>query len=258
MDQPLVSCLMVTRDRARLARRALRCFAEQTWRNKELVIVDDGDEDYGPMLSPFRADHTVHYHRIDNAEGLRLGGLRNLSLDLAGGAYCCQWDDDEWYHPRRIELQVHAMEAQGLDACVLEQTLMHVDTPRMAAHPYRADAGGGTPGTICHKKTDLRYPDQRRAEDARFLDRLRKEMRVGVVDGPHSHLFIRCYHGDNTWDVAHFAKRLRRTPGKLFHLAVAKLRGDIFSHPSFRLSPEERGAIECFFADSRELGLLDN
>ena len=41
-DPPLVSCLMVTKDRPGLARRAVRCFQAQRWPARELVIVDDG------------------------------------------------------------------------------------------------------------------------------------------------------------------------------------------------------------------------
>jgi glycosyltransferase involved in cell wall biosynthesis len=51
---PLVSCLMVTRDRAPLAARALACLAAQTWRPLELIVVDDGAEDYGAVLAPYR------------------------------------------------------------------------------------------------------------------------------------------------------------------------------------------------------------
>jgi glycosyltransferase involved in cell wall biosynthesis len=53
--EPLVSCLMVTRDRPHLAERAVHCFARQTWQCRELVIIDDGDVDYSAMLAPFQA-----------------------------------------------------------------------------------------------------------------------------------------------------------------------------------------------------------
>lgn len=257
MTQPLVSCLMVTRDRAAIARRALRCFARQTWQNTELVIVDDGDRDYGPVIDELGDEVRVRYHRIDSQPDRYLGGLRNLSLDLAEGEYCIQWDDDEWYHPTRIERQMKALEEQGLEACVLKWTLMHLDRADMADHLYRADVGNGTPGTILHRRTSARYPNLPRAEDSVFLQDLSRQMRVGIVDGPHSHLFIRCFHGNNTWDADHFLKRLRRTPRQMLQYLKARLiRGDLFTHPAFQLDALERAAAREFLADSRELGVV--
>ncbi|HMV69458.1 MAG TPA: glycosyltransferase, partial [Myxococcota bacterium] len=40
-DGPLVSCLLVTRGRRAQAELAVRCFEAQTWRARELVVVDD-------------------------------------------------------------------------------------------------------------------------------------------------------------------------------------------------------------------------
>jgi glycosyltransferase involved in cell wall biosynthesis len=259
MPQPLVSCLMVTRDRKWLARRAIQCFAEQTWVNKELVIVDDGSEDYGPAIDELVDRPTVHYERVPEQEGRHLGGIRNLALDLAHGDYCMQWDDDEWYHPTRIERQMLALERQELDACVLKWTLMHIDSDSLVDHLYRADAGHGTPGTVVHRRTELRYPNLPRNEDSVFLRRLSREMRVGIVAEPHSHLFIRCFHGQNTWDANHFVRRLRRTPRMLCHYLWARfVRGDLLAHPAFRLDPTERAAAARFLRESRALEVIAN
>ncbi|MCE9580165.1 MAG: glycosyltransferase family 2 protein [Deltaproteobacteria bacterium] len=256
MTAPLVSCLMVTRDRARLAARALRCLAAQTWPRLELVVVDDGDEDYEPVLAPLRARMAVRYVRRAVDPALRLGGLRNLALDLAGGDLCAQWDDDEWYHPDRIAAQVRALQARDAIACVLKWTLMHVDTQELGGLPYRADAGHGTPGTIIHRRTAVRYPNLSRSEDARFLDALRERGHVEVMGKDASHLFIRCFHGANTWDERHFYRRLRRTPRGALHWLVAWLKGDLSSHPQLQLTDVEQRSVAEFLADSRALELL--
>jgi glycosyltransferase involved in cell wall biosynthesis len=252
----LVSCLMVTRNRARLAHRALRCLAAQTWPRVELVIVDDGDEDYGPVLEPFRARFAIRYLRRTPDPELKLGGLRNVALDHATGEYCAQWDDDEWYHPERLAAQVAAIERTAAIGSVLKWTLMHVDTPAMAELPYRADAGAGTPGTIVHRRTRIRYPNLRKSEDARFLERLAESGRIEVLGREYSHLFVRCFHGANTWDEGHFHHRLRRTPLAALHYVLARMRGDLRGHPQLRLTRTERDAVDAFLSDSRDLGLL--
>ncbi len=253
----LISCLMVTRNRARLARRALRCFANQTWPAKELVIVDDGDEDYEPIIAPLRERLSIHYHRIPSQPEQRLGALRNLALDHARGEFCAQWDDDDWYHPERLAVQMRALERQGLHGVLFRWTLMHLDTPAYAEHPYRTQLRRGTPGTILHRRTAVRYRNLPRGEDSIFRKELARSMRVGIVEEPHSHLFIRCFHGANTWEIRHFTERLhRRVVNKIRWLRARYLARDIFTHPLFDLTPLERSAVARFIHDSRELGLL--
>lgn len=256
MSTPLVSALMVTRNRAALARLAIHCFAAQTWARKELVIIDDGAEDYEPVIAPYRDRITVQYHRIVNEGGLRLGGLRNLSLERAGGEILTQWDDDEWCHPERIEAQMRALDELGLDAVTLRWTLMHLDAPGFTGRLYRTGLRGGTPGTILHRRSEVRYENLPRGEDSLYRNRLAVSLRVGIMREPHSHLFIRCYHGGNTWDLAHFTERLHVGPLDTLHWLRARyLARDLFTHPAFRLTALEREAAARFLEERRSVGI---
>ncbi len=264
---PLVSCLMVTANRASLARRAIQCFLAQTWSNRELIIVDDGSEDYRDLL-PAALDSTsnqagpgappIRYERIAHNPLRRLGDLRNMTLDLARGDYCTQWDDDEWYHPERIARQVEALERAGASAgvCMLRDTLMHLDMPELVDHPYRTGLRSGTPGTILHRRTTVRYPNVSKGEDSLFRNALRKVSGVRVLDG-EAHLFIRCFHGRNTWDRQHFFERLHYTwRDKVAYAVAVGVRRDLFTHPAFRLNAAERASTEAFLDQSRRLELL--
>jgi glycosyltransferase involved in cell wall biosynthesis len=246
---------MVTSDRARLARRAVQCFVRQTWPATELVIVDDGAEDYGPMLAAF-AGAPIRYTRLPRRPSQRLGALRNVSLDLAIGDYCMQWDDDEWFHPQRVERQMQAL-AGGAGACVLRDTLMHLDAPGFVDHPYRTGLPAGTPGTILHQRTAVRYPNLPRGEDSAFRDALRRTLALVVLDRRNSHLLIRCFHGANTWHRRHFVERLHYTLGDKLHYALARyVRRDLLTHPAFHLTADEQAAARAFLADSGALGLI--
>jgi len=259
MTQPLVSCVMVTKNRLLLARRAVECFTQQTWQNKELVIIDDGEADYAPMLDAYRSTAPIRYFRIEPQPGARLGDLRNISLDRAEGEFIAQWDDDEWYHPERLERQMAAI-STGLDVAVLRNTLLHVDRPGIVDHLFRtAMAAGETPGTILQRRADVRYRNLARAEDTEYLARLGETMRVGVLDTPHSHLFIRCFHGRNTWDLDHFEGALRTTRRDTLSFYVAKyLRRDLRHHRAFQLSELERDTAQRFLKHSRDLGILNS
>lgn len=252
--QPLVSCLMVTANRKALARRAVWCFRQQSYPNRELVVIDDGDEDLTDILAEIPADRLV-YRRIARAPENVLGRLRNMALDAARGAIVAQWDDDDWYHPDRLAVQVAVLLA-GHDACCLAGTLMHLDDPAFVDHPYIGLLREGVPGSIVHRRDDtIRYPEQRRAEDSRFLDAWRAR-RYARLPAGNAHLFIRCFHGANTWEKRHFLTRMRNTPRDTIEYLWRRTTGDIFRHSRFRLSEADRAAFALYLEDSRRLGLL--
>jgi glycosyltransferase involved in cell wall biosynthesis len=254
-DAPLVSCLAVTANRPGLLRRAVRCFNRQTYPHRELVVLDDGDADLTPALQDVPSEQ-LRYHRIPRQPENVLGALRNRTLDLAEGDYLAQWDDDDWYHADRLAVQVAALE-EGADACALAATLMHLSTDGFLLHPYVGHLGGGVPGTIVHRRDDaLRYPAQRRAEDSVYLDAWRVRRYEELPDS-YAHLFIRTFHGANTWEVSHFHRRIRNSPARLASYGWYRwVRRDLFAHPRFRLSDVAREAFELYLQDSFELGLL--
>ena len=52
---------------------------------------------------------------------MNLGGLRELSMELARGAIACLWDDDDLSGSRRLELQGRQLISQGSGAVYLER-----------------------------------------------------------------------------------------------------------------------------------------
>jgi glycosyltransferase involved in cell wall biosynthesis len=253
--QPKVSCLVVTADRGRFLKRALLSYRAQTYPRKELVVVDDGREALDDLLADLPAGE-VRYVRLEKGPGNTLGRLRNLSLDAATGDLMTQWDDDDWYHPDRLSLQVAALE-EGKDSSVLTSALFHLDTPGYFQHPFRGLFRAGVPGSLLLRKDPLlRYPELSRGEDTAFLRSWRKRPQARL-DVSCSYLHIRCYHGSNTWDYGHFVRRLTSTPrdaaGYVWHLHV---RGDLFRHRRFRLSPKDGESFRLYLRDSRRAGLF--
>jgi glycosyltransferase involved in cell wall biosynthesis len=245
---------MVTANRKRLARRSIECFRRQTYPETELVIVDDGDEDYSSLLEGIPR---TRYVRIEKAEGNVLGHLRNISLEAAQGEIITQWDDDDWYHPDRLQRQASVL-AQGYDACCLTGALMHLDTPAFFDHPYLGYLAAGVPGSIMHVRDEaIRYPETRRAEDSVYLDHWIKSRRYLLMPRSESHLFIRCFHGSNTWEVEHFLTRMRNTPGDaLAFLWYRFIVRDLFRHTRFKLPTEVRESFEMYLDDSRRAGIF--
>jgi glycosyltransferase involved in cell wall biosynthesis len=255
-QQPKVSCLTVTANRKHLMKRAVRCFQNQTYSNKELVIVDDGDQDLGEILAPLPSDQ-VNYVKLEKKPENTLGKLRNRSLDEANGDFFVQWDDDDWYHPERIAIQARTL-MDGYDACCLSGALMHLDEEPYMQYPYIGYLPDGIPGSIMHRAdADIRYPHKRRAEDTVYLNKWMGK-RYLQLDDNYSHLFIRCYHGDNTWEKEHFLRRIRNNPkDAVLYVWHKFVKGDLFEHPRFDLYPTAQDAFQQYLEDSQQVGLLN-
>src|SRR6202035_1136436 len=111
--------------------------------------------------------------------GQTLGELRNASVAAARGETVCQWDDDDRYHPRRLELQFAAMRVENTEFCFLTDQLhlfiadrtMYWDDWNLEVHPLTL-----VEGTMLGSKAALgRYPALARGEDTPLiLDLLRR------------------------------------------------------------------------------------
>lgn len=115
-EQPLVVCVMLTRDRPEMARRAVRSFEAQTYQNKMLFILDTGSGEF-----PIKQENGIYAEYWPNVEH-SIGMLRNLANAYAN-PYCLNteiiihFDDDDYSHPNRIAEQVALLQASGKE-CV--------------------------------------------------------------------------------------------------------------------------------------------
>lgn len=216
----MISCLTVTRE-ARFASLELAVgdFAHQTWAERELVLVHDGDAAFDAELKALAAAHdsaAIAVHR--QPAGQVLGELRNASIDAARGEVVCQWDDDDRYHPRRLELQLAAMRVENSEFCFLADQLhlfaghrtMYWDDWNLEGHPLNL-----VQGTLLGRKAALgRYPSLSRGEDTPLLlELLRRRRRITRLR-EHGYLYVYVFDGQNAWDYEHHAmisawKRLR-------------------------------------------------
>lgn len=251
-----VSCLIVTADRKKLLRRSLLSFKKQTHPNKEVVVIDNGHETVDDLLTDFPADQ-VNYVRIDPSPDNILGDLRNISLENATGDFMICWDDDDWFHPERIEVELNALK-EGYDACCLTGNIFHIDNEEFMEHPYIGLLPEGSPSSIMHRRDDdIRYPSLPREEDTVYLNKWIERKRYKQLDLSYSYLFVRVFHGTNVSGRKHFLRRLKNTPKSwLQYMWHAHVKGDIFGHPKFDLTQKELESFNMFMEDSRKLGLI--
>ncbi|MDJ0761825.1 MAG: glycosyltransferase family 2 protein [Myxococcota bacterium] len=106
---PLVSVVMSVRNVERFISAAVRSILNQTWKNLELIIVNDGSTDATEekALEAAAGDKRCRLLRFPVGRGAYIA--RNSGLSCATGRFITFHDGDDWSHPRKIELQIQAL-----------------------------------------------------------------------------------------------------------------------------------------------------
>lgn len=201
----LVSCIMPTRGRPDFVLQSVSYFLRQDYPARELIILDDDTQNLTGRLPD---DPTIRYIRVPT--GLSIGAKRNQGCSLARGEIIAQWDDDDWYGPQRLSVQVAPLLAGQADITAFDDTVF-CDLPRWqfwrctpALHRrlFVEDVHGGT--LVYRRELWQRaggYPDRSLAEDAWFLRlALRQGGRLARLSGLGHFVYLR--HGANAWTFA--------------------------------------------------------
>ena len=108
----LVSIVITTYGRSTTLRRAIQSAISQTYRNIEIIVVDD-NKDKAIREEVIRTISSIDDSRIKLVlNAVNMGGAlaRNEGIKAANGRYVAFWDDDDEYLPQRIEKQVEVFE----------------------------------------------------------------------------------------------------------------------------------------------------
>ncbi|WP_444924293.1 glycosyltransferase [Microbulbifer sp. DLAB2-AF] len=93
---------------------ALRSLCEQTWRNLEILIIDDASEDNTWQLIQNYIINTslqpgIAIRLLRHNKNLGTYAARNTGLSVAEGDLITTHDSDDWSHPQKIEYQANAL-----------------------------------------------------------------------------------------------------------------------------------------------------
>jgi glycosyltransferase involved in cell wall biosynthesis len=105
---PLVSVIIPAYQRAYTLVPVLEKVFAQTFTDYEVIIADDGSKDNTQeVLAPYR-DRIIYEY----AENRGASSARNRGARLARGKYLAFLDSDDFWEPRKLELQVALLECQ--------------------------------------------------------------------------------------------------------------------------------------------------
>lgn len=106
---PLVSILMTTFRSARRVGASVRSLLAQTYRDLEVVVVDDAsdDETWSVLQGIAAEDARVRCFRLPCNAGTYVA--KSFGFSQARGEFVTCHDSDDWAHPLRIELQMQPL-----------------------------------------------------------------------------------------------------------------------------------------------------
>ncbi len=113
IDQPLITVIIPTFNRAYCIERAINSVIHQTYKNWELIIIDGrpNDKTY-KIITPYLQDPRIHYvakENINSSESL------NYGIKNAHGIYIALLDDDDEFKENKLQVQLSEMMAYNAD-----------------------------------------------------------------------------------------------------------------------------------------------
>ncbi|BAO45442.1 glycosyltransferase family 2 protein [Thiolapillus brandeum] len=176
---------------------AIRSVLDQTWNNREVVVVDDGSTDDSVRVIRKFGDKV----RLIRQENQHLSAARNTGIRAAKGNWIAFLDSDDLWHPCKLELQVEALKKNPDWAFIGGDVLDEGDYPDFDKATIQEeevtlnDFLAYTPmsgsvalvKTECFNKVGMFDPGLRSSEDLDMWLRLASAYRGGRVKAPLWH-----------------------------------------------------------------------
>lgn len=111
---PLVSIVMPVYDAKAWLARSVGSVRAQSWPHWELLAVDDCSRDGSLAMLRGMAAEDARIRPLPQARNGGVAEARNAGIEAARGRFIAFLDSDDWWEPRKLELQVSDMLARDL------------------------------------------------------------------------------------------------------------------------------------------------
>lgn len=121
MDQPLISIIVPIYKVEAYLPRCVDSILRQTYRNLEIILIDDGSPDKCPEICDSYIQKDSRIQVIHKKNG-GLSDARNAGLDVAKGEFIAFIDSDDYVHPEMISTLFSLLKDNGSDISVCNFT----------------------------------------------------------------------------------------------------------------------------------------
>lgn len=140
---PLVSVIVPVYKVEPYLRKCVDSIIGQTYRNLEIILVDDGSPDNCGCICDEYAEKDSRVKVIHKENG-GLSDARNIGMQAMGGEYLAFVDSDDWLDPQAVERLVSAAEGSGADLVIGRCVRVKDGAERTARRP----SGRGSAGEL--------------------------------------------------------------------------------------------------------------
>jgi glycosyltransferase involved in cell wall biosynthesis len=208
-----ISCLSVTQaGRLDLFKKSVQCYLDQTYENKELIIVTDAEKQYTQQINEIiKPYNDIKLIVVETKHSL--SDLRNISTESSSGNVIVQWDDDDFNAPSRLKEQYVFLKNSGRKCCYMSDQLQYFTEDKTLywndwaeywhSNIYRNSL---IPGTVMlWKKYCPKYRlNLSKGEDTVFMNQF-QDHEIARLRGL-GYCYIYVTHNSNTWDKEHHKK----------------------------------------------------
>lgn len=135
-EVPTVSVIIPTYNRAHLLGRAVKSVQSQSYKDFELIVVDDGSVDNTrEVMGGFNEKGIVY---IKHSWNKGISAARNTGIRHAKGKYVAFQDSDDEWLPEKLERQIRIFEGSGQDTGVVYTGMWRIKNKRKKLIPSHA------------------------------------------------------------------------------------------------------------------------
>lgn len=128
MDSPLVSVIMPAYNAERYIAQAIESVIAQSYKNWELIIVDDGSTDNSAAIIKGYCEQQSKIVYLHQSNG-KQGKARNLGISRSKGVYIAFLDADDLWTAEKLQFQISCFnERQELDLLFSQGHFLHEQT----------------------------------------------------------------------------------------------------------------------------------
>lgn len=235
--RPVISVIVPVCNRTKYIGEAIESVLAQTYRNYEIIVIDDGSSvDIESALNPY-ADKIRLLHQSNKG----LAAARNNGIRYSNGKYLAFLDDDDLFEPRKLEIQVGILEDessigivysdsyefndQERSTCILNPAVGHGSPSEEFAKLFFIDPNVRVPTVLVRRECfgDVGFFDETllQHEDGDMLLRIALNWKVRFSDYPSA----RIRHHPNQMSLD------RTTMNRSLLISAEKI---MVQHPEFR------------------------
>ena len=239
----LVSVIMPVYNAERTMRKSIESVLQQTMGQLELILIDDASRDGSASIIEGFARNDVRVKSIRQPVNAGVAEARNVGMRAASGTHIALLDSDDWWHPRKLELQLDRMkETQTMVSYTAYQRvaedgrlLSRVDPPVQVDHHDMLESNhiGNLTGIYDRALGDVSFMSMGHEDYVFWLDRVRRAGRAIRVDHDEPLAYYLVRNGSlsaNKLRAARWQWRIYRDVEDLSLLASAGFMLQYFKH----------------------------